>query len=95
LQSIECSECGHLSQKLEHFLDVSVPVVTDPLLVAKSKDDDLDSLLADGRGPSKHQKKKERQASRKVRLSRSNPRLTAIHHCLQLLGKTHEEELFE
>uniref|UniRef100_A0A914VHP8 Ubiquitin carboxyl-terminal hydrolase n=1 Tax=Plectus sambesii TaxID=2011161 RepID=A0A914VHP8_9BILA len=72
LQSIECSECGHLSQKLEAFLDISVPIATASSATGKNKDDDLDSLLADNRGPSKHQKKKERQASRKGKRSKKN-----------------------
>lgn len=69
LQSVECKECGHISQRIEPFLDISLPIC-DPKNALVSNVGTVASPPIDYAKvtpkPSKHQKKKDRQAARKV-----------------------------
>ncbi|XP_069700013.1 ubiquitin carboxyl-terminal hydrolase 16/45 isoform X2 [Periplaneta americana] len=73
VSTLECQSCRHTSQRVESFLDLSLPVMADkpqpPVMRRKSNNEesyDLCGNVSEGQ-PSKHQMKKERKQARKER----------------------------
>lgn len=73
VSTLECQDCLHTSQRVESFLDLSLPVMADkpqpPVMRRKSNNDESFDVYGNAsEGPlSKHQLKKERRQARKER----------------------------
>ncbi len=73
LQSVECTECGHISQRIEPFLDISLPICNTKNNSATRIEKTASSYgKVATNSVSKHQKKKDRHAARKVCLCDGN-----------------------
>ncbi|CAG9788534.1 unnamed protein product [Diatraea saccharalis] len=71
VSTLECQECLHQSDRVEYFLDLSLPVAAcrpQPPALLRRKTPNEDNLYntQDENKPSKHQLKKERNAARKA-----------------------------